>query len=292
MRSSSTSDTNQEKREPDISLELKAKAEEILAIQRNRARNVSIPKELLADVRQRSTYLYWQELMDHFRSKRIEEIEKSDAYIPSVKAAQLEDARYGNLGLPNLPEVVAEMSAKLLHPDALGQILAEHHAVEQARSKQRREKISKLFSFESWFGFPLSVPPSVRKLSAPEEVKSVLSALDEEARIMWDGPRLGIETIKPSVVEVILNGRDEIQRNLRSGKTPRAIVLLVMMNVTRNYLTSGRFHIYRGILSMAGNGLMSIYMYCLDELTKLGVMTAEEMRAARKATDEDIREMG
>jgi hypothetical protein len=75
----------------------------------------------------------------------------------------------------------------LFHPDAFGQILAERHAAEQARGKHRREKIRKFFSFDSWLG---ALPFFVRKLIAPVEVKSVLSALGEKARLLRDGSAL------------------------------------------------------------------------------------------------------
>jgi hypothetical protein len=138
-------------------------------------------------------------------------------------------------------------------------------------------------------------PLFIRKLSAPVEVKSVLSALGEEERILRDaglGPGLGIEIITPRIVEDILSWRNQIRKDVGSGKTPRAIVLYLMMNVARDYLASGTFHIYRGHLSMRGEALQSINMHCLNELTKLGLMTAEERDAALSATNKDIRAVG
>jgi hypothetical protein len=151
------------------------------------------------------------------------------------------------------------------------------------------------------FGAPYRVgvgtlPLFVRKLIAPVEVKSVLTALGEEVRFLRDvrglGPGLGIGLITPRVVENILSRRNEIRKDVGSGKTPRAIVLWLMMNVARDYLASGRFHIYRGHLSMQGTALQSVNMHCLNELTKLGLMTAEEKSAALKVTKEDIRAVG
>jgi hypothetical protein len=65
-----------------------------------------------------------------------------------------------------------------------------------------------------------------------------------------------------------------------------------MANVTCDYLASGKYHIYRGTLSMQGQALKEIAAYCYDELTKIGQMTAEDRIAALKATNEDIREVG
>jgi hypothetical protein len=271
-------------------LQVKAKAEAILSTQRERSKRFTVPKKLVADVFQRSTFLYCSELKEHFTEKYIEEVEKSDAYLTITKAAL--KAR-GDLLLPDLYEVGKLMSNELLHPDAFGQILAERHAAKQARGKYRRERMRKFFSFASWLG---ALPLFVRKLIAPVEVKSILSALGEEARLLKDGPplgpALGIEIITPRVVEDVLSWCKEIRGDVRSGKTPRATALYLMMNVARDYLASGMFHIYRGQLSMQGTALKSINMYCLDELTKLGLTTAEERSAALKATSEDIRAVG
>ncbi len=123
---------------------VKSKAEELLDVQRKRALNVSIPKKLDAAVRQRSTHLYSSELSDHFRSKYIEEIEKSDAYLPETKAAVLNSA---NPYMPDVYEVSREMSDELLHPDAFEQIVSERHAFKQARRQDRIKTIRKfLFS--------------------------------------------------------------------------------------------------------------------------------------------------
>jgi hypothetical protein len=43
---------------------------------------------------------------------------------------------------------------------------------------------------------------------------------------------------------------------------------------------------------MQGQALKWMSAYCLDELTKLGQMTAEEKIAALKATNEDIGAVG
>jgi hypothetical protein len=58
------------------------------------------------------------------------------------------------------------------------------------------KRYASFFSFDSWLG---ALPLFVRKLIAPVEAKSILSALGEEARLSRDGsalgPALGIEII-------------------------------------------------------------------------------------------------
>src|SRR5258708_1879783 len=146
----------------------------------------------------------------------------------------------------------------------------------------------------------MALPLFIRKLMAPVEVKLVLSALSEEARRLKDDPKLalagGIATdiVTPKVVDDILGWAKPISEEIRNGKPPRAIALYLTMNVARNHLASGEFAIWAGIyrdmnsLSMQGRALYGLNAYCLNELTKLGQMTAEEKNAALKATNEDI----
>jgi len=146
----------------------------------------------------------------------------------------------------------------------------------------------------------MALPLFVRKYMAPVEVKLVLSALAEETQRIKYNPTwcqntwigAGAATVTPRVVEDILRWAKPIKEDIHNGKLPRALMLFMMMNVARDYLASGRFHIYRGTLSMQGDGVRAINSYCLDELTKLGRFTAETKIAAEKATNADIRAVG
>jgi len=105
------------------------------------------------------------------------------------------------------------------------------------------------------------------------------------------GKSIASDIITPKVVDDILGWAKQIKGDVLNGKPPRAIALWLMANVTRDYLASGTFHIYRGRLSMQEQALKGMAFYCFDELTKIGQMTVEEKTAALKATNEEIREL-
>jgi hypothetical protein len=146
----------------------------------------------------------------------------------------------------------------------------------------------------------MALPLFVRKLMAPVEVKLVLSALSEETeRLGMDG-RIAASIVTPKVVDNILAWTKEIKEDVHNnGKPPRAVVLYLMMDVTRDYLASGEFAIYAGFacrgmdtLSIQGRSLYGLNFYCLNELVKLGQMTEETKAAALKATTADINAFG
>ncbi|MGJ5043121.1 hypothetical protein [Bradyrhizobium sp. HKCCYLRH1062] len=133
---------------------------------------------------------------------------------------------------------------------------------------------------------------------APVEVKLVLSALARECHLISSDPkrelggRIALDIIMPKVERDVLGWSKNIGREVNDGKPPRVLALFMMMNVVRDYLASGRFHVVRGRLSMQGSALKGLNAYCLTELAKLGAMTADDVRAASKATNEEIAVVG
>lgn len=126
----------------------------------------------------------------------------------------------------------------------------------------------------------------------------MLSALSKEALLILIDPkrelggRIATDIVMPKVVRDVIDWSKNIERDISNGKPPRVLALYLMMNVVRDYLASGRFHIVRGRLSMQGAALKGLNVYCLNELAKLGAMTPEEVRTATRATNEDIAAVG
>jgi hypothetical protein len=142
------------------------------------------------------------------------------------------------------------------------------------------------------------LPLVLRQLISSVEVKLVLSAFHEEiGRLKKDpqellGASLGVGLVASQVREDVFHWADQIKRDIHEGKPPRVVALYLAMNVARDYLASGRFHVYRGRLSMAGQGLKSLNRYCCKELEKLGQITSDEKAAILKASAEDISAVG
>jgi hypothetical protein len=106
------------------------------------------------------------------------------------------------------------------------------------------------------------------------------------------GSSLGADLVASQVREDVFRWADQIKRDVHEGKPPRVVALYLTMNVARDYLASGRFHVYRGRLSMGGQGLNVVNRYCCEELEKPGQITPDEKAAILKATAEDVRAVG
>ena len=131
------------------------------------------------------------------------------------------------------------------------------------------------------------------------EIKVVLAAFQNEAkRIRSDdssvfGARLGLDFLEVKIENCILESNDVIKNRFRvENESPRTLMLLLLSNLSRQYVTSGHYHTYRGLLSMTGTGLLGLWNYATGELEKSGVITKEDSDFAKIRIAEEIKEVG
>jgi hypothetical protein len=72
----------------------------------------------------------------------------------------------------------------------------------------------------------------------------------------------------------------------------RNACLMGIVKIARIDLASGQDHIYRGTLSMVGDGKRAAFNIAMRELEKAGICTAEVRRLRSRELEEDIREAG
>lgn len=75
-------------------------------------------------------------------------------------------------------------------------------------------------------------------------------------------------------------------------KKPKEIALLLIRNAAMNLLGSGAHHIYRGVLSIAGTGYLSIFRRAVDAAVRLGYETTEAAAADQQDLDRLIKALG
>lgn len=74
--------------------------------------------------------------------------------------------------------------------------------------------------------------------------------------------------------------------------TPATLAALLISNQAGRMLSSGRHHIYRGVLSQKGRALRAAWDKANEFLVAEGRWTDEEFTADRKALSESIRTVG
>ena len=75
-------------------------------------------------------------------------------------------------------------------------------------------------------------------------------------------------------------------------KSPRDIVLYAIAQQCKLLLSSGNYHIYRGVLSGEGNGMRAVFGIALDELVKSGFANEEQASEQRAELHELIKDVG
>ncbi len=137
----------------------------------------------------------------------------------------------------------------------------------------------------------------IRKLTAPKEVRHVFKLLDE-ADHKFDCP--AFELVRDPVETNILSMADDIAKEVRNGTaTSRGdpcvhILYIQIANVSGDYLSSGDYHLHRGILNpkRIGSDLLRIFDGALDELLNSGYMDEREAKEQKDGIREQIKQVG
>lgn len=123
----------------------------------------------------------------------------------------------------------------------------------------------------------------------PAEVQQCL----EELKILE--PKLdntSFPLIKPQITKLIKDKEKTIYSVRESKMSPRHLVLLLISNVSGEYLATGQYHIYRGRLSMEGQELLKLFNYAISEMEKNGFQSKEETEKDRIWIREQINSVG
>jgi hypothetical protein len=75
-------------------------------------------------------------------------------------------------------------------------------------------------------------------------------------------------------------------------QAPDHVALDMLSSTVLGLLTSGRYHIYRGVLSGEGHALMSTFARCMSELQQRGYQSEENAEEATQRLRDEIKKLG
>ncbi|MDB5789098.1 hypothetical protein [Caballeronia mineralivorans] len=138
-----------------------------------------------------------------------------------------------------------------------------------------------------------------QRLFKPREVKAVLLALDFEERKLCDaidqpllGSYAGFRLIRSDIRGIVSSHPADVVLKVREGMAPRTVAYLLIANRTAQMLRSGRYHIYRGTLSMPGQSLFSLWSVATGELEAAGMHSPEEGVEGERDFRQQIKDVG
>ncbi|MBN2456611.1 MAG: hypothetical protein JXB29_08790 [Sedimentisphaerales bacterium] len=132
----------------------------------------------------------------------------------------------------------------------------------------------------------------LKTLFLEKELKQVLAAL-RQAESEFE--RYGYSTIKKSIEQCILvSMRGRAKKVLEANKTtPTMLMYYFLANVLADYLGSGRYHVYRGVLDFNGKDLYQILNICLEKLEAEGFTFGDQsVKEFRSVVDGEIKGVG
>jgi len=134
----------------------------------------------------------------------------------------------------------------------------------------------------------------IKKSFSKKEVKEAFEIL-EEASKKFAFASYGFDLVKAHAEKSILSEAKQLTKSVQSGKvTVRKYVYSLITYISGNLVSSGQYHIYRGVLSPMGPGedLLKILDSGLDELVAIGDISKEEAAEQKEVVRKNIEEMG
>jgi len=125
-----------------------------------------------------------------------------------------------------------------------------------------------------------------------KEVKNVLAEINT---IEAEEGAEGLFHIKEQVLHEISGRRNAEKTKLsiiKDGMKVRDLAFLIILNVLSRELTSGRFHIYRGVLSNIGHELLRLWDYSVQQQRLSGYYTDEDVENDEKWIRAEIKQAG
>ena len=132
----------------------------------------------------------------------------------------------------------------------------------------------------------------LKKLFTPKELRLVLGLLDE-AEHKFNYPAFKI--VRDDVEKLLAEVADDIAGLIRNGDmTPRQCLYSSIATISENHVSSGQYHLHRGVLNPMGMGddLLKIFDGASDELKIMGFVDEKETKERKDDVREQIKHVG
>lgn len=136
----------------------------------------------------------------------------------------------------------------------------------------------------------------LKRLSPSKEIKAALGIVEECDLIFSTDALFGdsFKIIKAELIPYIHKSSDILEEYIKEGQSVRSCVYTAIATIAQSHVTSGEYHIYRGILNSISPGaaLLEICDKAIDLLVKEGSLTQENSEQWKADIREQISEVG
>ena len=128
----------------------------------------------------------------------------------------------------------------------------------------------------------------------PAEVKVCLRALEEVNKSLFSDS-LYADYVLERVRAILLDKKNKpqlLKAIYEAKKSPRHVVLYLIVQQCELLLSHGDYHIYRGVLSGPGTGMHAVFGIALNEMVRCGFANEEQASEQRAELHELIKDAG
>ena len=136
----------------------------------------------------------------------------------------------------------------------------------------------------------------LKRLFAEKEIKAALGVVDECDLIFSSDDLFGdsFRIIKEELVPYLYKNSHILKDYIKNGHSVRGCVYNAIATIAQDHVTSGKYHMYRGVLSSMGPGptLRKISEKAIELLVKEGSITQENSEQWKADIQEQISKVG
>lgn len=136
----------------------------------------------------------------------------------------------------------------------------------------------------------------LKRLFADKEVKAALGVVDECDLTFSSDDLFGdcFKIIKAELVAYLYKSSHILKDYIKNGQSVRCCVYIAIAKIAQDHITSGQYHMYRGVLSSIGPGpaLRKVCEKAIDLLVEEGSITQENSKQWKADIREQISKVG
>ena len=130
----------------------------------------------------------------------------------------------------------------------------------------------------------------------PSTVRLMADAIDlarrQASERITGEASLFVDEVFDGVERAIGDHRARVDKALVDGMTPVHLATLLARNHAYGELSTGRHMVYRGILSMSGQGHLAVFCWASDRLAEFGDRPLEDARQEQSDVRAMLKELG
>ena len=129
----------------------------------------------------------------------------------------------------------------------------------------------------------------IKRIFAPKEVKVTLNILDELSLELHSE---AFRMIRSRIEEGILRDYKNVISQVKDGASARQLIYSSIANIAGDYVESGHYHVYRGVLSSEGIHFLELFDMSVDWLLKEGAISKKEAKEQKAGIKKNIECVG